>query len=369
MRKTVAILDSDVQTRTQLTHALQGTYRVEVYNNTLQAVSAMQLARPSLVLVGSRVGDMTGVAVLRDINRERRFAGMPVVYVADKQDTRVREQLTMVGIKTMMVKPIDDKLLLAFAGKLINAEIERGWVELPRHQRKALEETIAAFNGVARDLANGRDPEIGPITEACSALVEVVALKELGPLLDKIRSHDNYTYVHSMRFAGFMALFARSIGLPKPMQTQVACGGLLHDMGMMTLPPDLVNKQEALTAEEWKMVQSHVEAGVSLLADMGPVSKGVQLIIAQHHERLDGSGYPRGLKGDQLNELARMSAIIDVFCGLTDRRPYKTPLSPNAAFELMATTMAGKLDVNLLPRFRNILLEQIYTAQEFQEAC
>jgi HD-GYP domain-containing protein (c-di-GMP phosphodiesterase class II) len=368
MRKTVAILDSDVHSRMQFIHALQGTYRVEVHNSTLAAVSAMQMERPSLILVGSQVGDVSGVAVAREMNREKRFAGIPIVYIADKQDTRIREQLTMAGIKTIMVKPIEDKLLLAFAGKLITAEIERGWEELPRHQRKALEETISAFNGVARDLANGRAPEMGPIAESCSALVDVVAQKELGPLLDKIRSHDNFTYVHSMRFAAFIALFARSIGLPKPMQVQVACGGLLHDVGMMTIPQYLVNKQEALTPSEWKQMQSHVESGSRLLAAMGQTSKGVQIILAQHHERLDGSGYPRGLKGDQLNELARMAAIIDVFCGLTDRRPYKTPLSPNAAFELMAKTMAGKLDLDLLPRFRSILLESVYTDEELREA-
>ena len=368
MRKTVAILDSDAHSRAKLAMALQGTYRVEIHDSAAEAIAAMQLQRPSLVLVGALVGDVSGIAVIRDITRERQFAGIPIVYIAEKQDTRIREQLTMVGIKTIMVKPIDDKLLLAFAGKLINAEIERGWVELPRHQRRALEETIAAFNSVARDLANGRAPELGPITEACSALVEVVAHKELASLLDKIRSHDNFTYVHSMRFAAFIALFARSIGLPRPMQVQVACGGLLHDIGMMTVPQQLVNKPDALTPAEWTQMQSHVEAGSRLLAEMGPTSKGVQLILAQHHERLDGSGYPRGLKAPDLNELARMAAIIDVFCALTDRRPYKTPMSPHAAFEFMATTMKGKLDVNLLPKFRNILIDAVYTADELQQA-
>ena len=369
MRKTVAILDSDVHTRLQLTHALQGTYRVEIFNNVLAAMSVMKNDRPSLILVGSQVGDLTGVAVAREFVREKSFTGLPIVYIADKQDTRIREQLTMVGIKTILVKPIDDRILLGFAGKLINAEIERGWKDLPRHQRKALEETISAFNTVARELANGRPPELGPITSACASLVEVVGQEELGPLLDKIRSHDNFTYVHSMRFAAFMALFARAIGLPKAMQIQVACGGLLHDMGMMTIPQYLVNKQDTLTPTEWKQVQGHVEAGSRLLAAMGPTSKGVQLILSQHHERLDGSGYPKGLKAPDLNELARMAAIIDVFCGLTDRRPYKTPLSPHAAFELMGTTMQGKLDLDLLPRFRTILLQEaVYTEEEFREA-
>jgi HD-GYP domain-containing protein (c-di-GMP phosphodiesterase class II) len=93
------------------------------------------------------------------------------------------------------------------------------------------------------------------------------------------------------------------------------------------------------------------------------VGKGVEIIVAQHHERLDGSGYPNGLKAGQLNELARMAGIIDVFCGLTDRRPYKDPISAHAALELMATSMGGQLAYDLLPRFRDILLDTVYKSE------
>jgi HD-GYP domain-containing protein (c-di-GMP phosphodiesterase class II) len=127
----------------------------------------------------------------------------------------------------------------------------------------------------------------------------------------------------------------------------------------MTISPLVLNKQEALTQAEWKQVRNHVAVGQKLLQAMGAVGKGVEIIITQHHERLDGSGYPNGLRGPQLNELARMAGIIDVFCALTDRRPYKDALTAAAALDMMATTMTEQLDGDLLPRFRDILLDTI----------
>jgi HD-GYP domain-containing protein (c-di-GMP phosphodiesterase class II) len=363
MRKTIAILDGDVHERMQITMVLQGSYFVQAYGNVLAALSGMQSESPYLIIVGPQVGDVSGLSVARDLKRDRRLAAVPILYIAEKQDTRLRDQLLLLGVKAMLIRPFDPRSLVALIEGMVNGEVERGWKDLPLQQRKVLEGTLTAFNGVARDLASGKPPELGPVTEACSSLIEVVAQEELGPLLEKIRNHDNFTYVHSMRFSAFMALFARSIGLPKPMQIQVASGGLLHDMGMMTISPHVLNKQEALSAADWKLVRNHVTMGQRLLQAMGPVGKGVDIIVTQHHERLDGSGYPNGLKAGQLNELARMAGIIDVFCGLTDRRPYKDPITAHAALETMATSMGGQLAADLVPRFRDILLDTVYKGE------
>jgi HD-GYP domain-containing protein (c-di-GMP phosphodiesterase class II) len=363
MRKTIAILDGDVHQRMQLTMALQGSYSVQAYGNPLAAMPAMQSDLPFLIIVGQQVGDVSGLSIARDLRRDRRLSGVPMIYIAERQDTRLRDQLLLYGVKAMLIKPFDPRSLLATIEGMVNGEVERGWKDLPLQQRKVLEGTLTAFNGVARDLASGKPPELGPVTEACSSLIEVVAQEELGPLLEKIRNHDNFTYVHSMRFSAFMALFARSIGLPKAMQIQVASGGLLHDMGMMTISPHVLNKQEALSAAEWKLVRNHVTMGQRLLQAMGAVGKGVEIIVTQHHERLDGSGYPNGLKAGQLNELARMAGIIDVFCGLTDRRPYKDPITAHAALETMATSMGAQLAADLVPRFRDILLDTVYKGE------
>ena len=369
MKKIVAILDSDARQQMQMRMALQGSYAVQAYSNALAAFSGMQMDWPSLLIVAPQVGGSAGLSVIRDLKRDHRFGPVPIIYIAEAMDSRLHDQLLLAGAKAMLIKPLDIRALLAMVEQLLGTvEIERGWKDLPNHQRKALEGSMSAFNGMARDLAAGKPPALGPVTDACSSLIEVIAQEELGPLLVKIRNHDNFTYVHSMRYSAFMGLFGRSIGLPKAMQVQVASGGLLHDMGMMTIPPFVLNKQEALTPADWKQVRNHVTVGQKLLQAMGTVNKGIEIIITQHHERLDGSGYPNGLRGPQLNELARMAGIIDVFCALTDRRPYKDPMSAAAALEMMATTMSQQLDCDLLPKFRDILLDTLPNLPEAHAA-
>ena len=360
MRKSIAILDSDGRQRAQVTLMLQAIYGVRGYGALAAAVPAMKIDHPDLIVLGHQVGEVSGISAARDLKKDRGLGSVPILYIAEKQDTRLREQLLLIGVKTVLNKPLDQRSLITLAEGLMSSEVERSWQELPPRQRKMLEDTLSAFNNMARDLANGESPEMGPVTEACSSLIDAMGQHELAPLLEKIRNHDNYTFVHSMRFATFIGLFAKAIGLPQAMQVQVACGGLLHDMGMMTVPPYVMYKQSSLTQDEWKQVRGHVGTGQRLLQAMGDVGKGVRIIVSQHHERLDGSGYPNGLKGDELNELARMAGIIDVFCALTDRRPHRNSISAEAAFEIMATTMGGQLDLELLPRFRSILLESVY---------
>ena len=161
-----------------------------------------------------------------------------------------------------------------------------------------------------------------------------------------------------------MALFGKALGLPKPQQTVVATGGLLHDIGMMTVPRALLNKSEKLSPNELKTIRNHVSVTQTILANSDLVPKGVLTIATQDHERLDGSGYPFGLKSAQLNDLARMAGIIDVFCALTDRRPYKRTVAGHVALEIMATEMKEQLDLDMLYKFKEILIDTTAQPQE-----
>ena len=369
MRSAIAILDGNTNHRTQMAISLQGLFGVRCYDSYIAARSPMFIDRPQAIIVGQTMaGGGSGLMTLREMQNERMLAGIPMLFIADRDDSRTRDQLLLLGIKSMLTKPYSEEVLRATVLRMINNAVIQTWRELPPVQRKSLEGTLAAFDGIANDLAKGRAPEMGPVTDACSALVEVMSRDELGTVLEKIRNHDNFTYVHSMRFSAFMALFAKSIGLPKELQVQVASGGLLHDIGMMSIPSTVLNKQDQLSPVEWKQVKNHVLTAQKILQMMGNIGKGVSVIVSQHHERLDGSGYPNGLKGGELNELARMAGIIDVFCGLTDRRPYRRTLSAHAAFEQIATTMKDQLDIDLMMRFREVMLDTALTDQEFDRA-
>ena len=125
----------------------------------------------------------------------------------------------------------------------------------------------------------------------------------------------------------------------------------------MSIPCDVLNKPSALTDEEMALVQSHVVRGFHYLEHHAVMPKGIMTIVGEHHERLDGSGYPNKLKGDQLNDLARMAAIVDVFVAMTEYRPYRPVIEAEKTLHSMVEEMGAQLDTKLLKLFQEMLLD------------
>jgi putative nucleotidyltransferase with HDIG domain len=188
-------------------------------------------------------------------------------------------------------------------------------------------------------------------------LVAAARNNEIDQILRNVKSHDNYSYVHSLRVAVLLAHFGNEIGLGQGELLTLSVGGLLHDIGKVAIPPDILNKPEQLSDQEWAVMRSHVDRSLELIQCIENRPRGVMTIAAQHHEKLDGTGYPNGLKGSDLNELARMAAIVDVFGALTDLRVYKPPLMPAEALDYMRNMGADHLDQNLVKMFRGMLLD------------
>ncbi len=150
-----------------------------------------------------------------------------------------------------------------------------------------------------------------------------------------MQSHHNYTYVHSMRVATLLTLFAHGLGMKGDDLLIISTGGLLHDVGKLVTPEQILDKPGKLTDEEWPTMRDHVTKSSILLGESSDVTKGALIIAGQHHEKLDGTGYPKGLKGAELNELARMSVIVDIFGALTDQRSYKPAFPTDKAFGIL----------------------------------
>ncbi|MCB2102804.1 MAG: HD domain-containing protein, partial [Rhodobacterales bacterium] len=194
------------------------------------------------------------------------------------------------------------------------------------------------------------------IDASSRSIVDVVRHQDLAGLLGGIRLHDDYTYVHSFRVAIYLTLLGLGLGLGRDDLAVLAAGGLVHDIGKAMVPAGILNKPGALTPQEFALVKSHVAHSQAILEATPRVHHGVVTIALQHHEKLDGGGYPRGLKGAEINDLARMGAIADVFSALTDTRPYKHSLSAEESFHIMRD-LEGHLDLHLLEQFRDVLLD------------
>jgi putative nucleotidyltransferase with HDIG domain len=154
--------------------------------------------------------------------------------------------------------------------------------------------------------------------------------------LVRLKTKNDYTYMHSVAVCALMVALARQIGMPENEVREAGLAGLLHDIGKMTVPNGILDKPGTLTEEEFRVIKSHPVSGYRILSNGSGVPKSALDVVLHHHEKIDGSGYPRGLMEAQISRLARMAAVCDVYDALTSDRPYKAGWCPTKAIRTMA---------------------------------
>lgn len=192
--------------------------------------------------------------------------------------------------------------------------------------------------GRARDLV---ERIRGSIQRSPAAMLSVARLKRA----------DEYTFMHSVAVSGLMIALARQLGLSETEVAEAGAAGLLHDLGKAKVPDAILNKPGALTDGEFATMRQHPEIGYRMLADDQQAGESVLDVVLHHHEKMDGSGYPKRLSSDQISRLARMGAICDVYDAITSNRPYKAGWDPAEAVRKMAEWSGGHFDPTLFQAF------------------
>lgn len=183
--------------------------------------------------------------------------------------------------------------------------------------------------GRAADMDGGRqlvDEIAGSVMDSPGTLVSLVRLK----------SADQYTYLHSVAVCALMVALGRQLGLAEGAVREAGLAGLMHDLGKAMMPMDVLNKPGKLTDAEFAVIKSHPKRGHELLVEGGNASAEVLDVCLHHHEKFDGSGYPERLSGEAISLVARMGAVCDVYDAVTSDRPYKAGWNPADALRQMA---------------------------------
>lgn len=171
----------------------------------------------------------------------------------------------------------------------------------------------------------------------------------MGSILNK----DEALLNHSFHVALFTTIIATASGLDESRVREIGIGSLLHDIGKVVVPDDILNKEGKLTAEEWEHIKRHPTVGYDIIRKQHAFSIVSAHCAYQHHERMDGSGYPRGLVGREIHAVGRITAVADVFEAMTSIRPYKRPILPSEAMEFLYANVGTQFDTEFVQLFRD----------------
>ena len=191
--------------------------------------------------------------------------------------------------------------------------------------------------------------------ESCLPLVEEISssvMRNPGALvsLARLKTKDDYSYMHSMAVCALMVLLGRQLGFDAAGCRSAGLAGLLHDIGKVSIPLEILNKPDKLSPEEYVVISTHPVRGHEMLLEARGVDALVLDVCLHHHERPDGRGYPHALSGDQLSLQARMGSLCDVYDAITSNRPYKVGWDPAESIARMAS-WKGQFDPVLFQAF------------------
>jgi putative nucleotidyltransferase with HDIG domain len=282
---------------------------------------------------------MPGLSGLDLLARVRpRFPGTAFVVVTGVDDVRVGIEAMRNGADDYLVKPLELDVVLASLERALEKKQLQG--ELEKY-RQGLERLVEERT---QELASA----LGRLEQSYGE-----TLRTLGAAIDL---RDSPTAGHSQRVAQYSRRIAEELALDQHAQKTILMGAWLHDIGKLAIPDAILLKPGALTEDEWRVMRSHVEIGYDLIRQIPFLNRAADIVLT-HHERADGTGYPKGLKGSEIPLGARIFAIADTVDAMTSDRPYRRALSFDQASAEIRTGAGCRYDRRVAQVFLNIPVE------------
>jgi len=285
-----------------------------------------------LVLCDINMPGESGLELIRDVSAKQR--DVAVVMVTGIDDPVVAESVFEVGVFDYVAKPIRrNRILMSVANALRRRELEIA----NRAYREDLERMVAERTSQLKEALDG-------IIHAIASTVEI---------------RDPYTAGHQLRVAGLAFAIAREMGFSKAQAEGVRVAGTIHDLGKISVPAEILSRPGLLTEMEFEIIKTHPQAGYDILKDMKfpwPLAR----IVLQHHERMDGSGYPQGLSGENTLMEARILAVADVVEAMASHRPYRPALGIDVALKKISKNKGVLYDPEVVDACLKVFTENSF---------
>jgi len=227
-----------------------------------------------------------------------------------------------------------------------------------REKSKAvIREVFRAFAGKKGDAI----PQVHALMQSVRQIVDdILGNEDVLMNIGQLRAFDDYTFGHSIQVATISIIIGREMGLQRDQLERLGTGAILHDIGKVTIPKDVLNKQGELAPEELELIRGHARTGWEMVHENYLIMPTSSIVILEHHERIDGSGYPDGKRGEEIYEFSRMVAVADVFDAMRSNRTYRKRLKPAQILNNMKKDAGTRLDRRMV----EILLRRISLAAQ-----
>lgn len=226
--------------------------------------------------------------------------------------------------------------------------------------RAKVEEATATIKNIFEEIRNKQTIPVNDIQEQVIPALESATqnYRDLFMLLSNLQSKDDYTYRHNIGVGVLSALIGKWLNLPESDQAALMVAATLYDVGKMLVPEAILNKKGKLTPEEFDLLKQHTVVGYDLIQAADGTTPEMARVALEHHERMDGSGYPHGKKGEEIHLYSRIVAVADVFHAMISDRPYHQAIPFYEAISQLRGDGFGKLDSNVVFALLNNIMKQ-----------
>ena len=312
-------------------------YAVDVAHDGEEALMKVTESPPDLILLDAMMPKLDGFEVTRRLKEDEDTRIIPIVMVTALQEVQARVMALEVGADDFLAKPVDKTELRARVRTLLK---------------------VKAYNDHMRNYQQELEADVAKRTEELQQAFEKIketSLETIYRLARAAEYKDEDTGAHILRMSHYSAAVARKLGLSEGEVEAILYAAPMHDIGKIGVPDRILLKPGKLNQDEWVIMKQHTTIGGCILErSSAEFIKLGETIALTHHEKWDGSGYPKGLEGEEIPISGRITAIADVFDALTSKRPYKEPFSVEKSFSIIKEGRGTHFDPQVVDAFFSI---------------
>lgn len=304
----------------------------------------------SSIFVDVSLGTRANVLALRELLADAPRS-VPRCFLVHSGRRADLVQANVLGATRVEARPLDDKRYGQILAEFRHRPATRP-VDAVATAMAAADALDASFGA----LASGHPLAAASFDESAGQIGEAIGQEGLSTWLDMVRLHHKGTFQHCLLVTGVLTSFGQALGFSQSDVKLLTSAGLLHDIGKAGISIDILEKPGQLSPAERREIERHPTIGYTYLAGQFGIATSVMNAVRDHHEYLDGSGYPNGIGASDIDDLTRIVTICDIYGALSERRAYKPPMAPTECLRILATMAdQGKLEAALVKAFRQTI--------------